>query len=184
MSITGFPGQPPAKVGVPITDISAGLLAANWVLAAYIHALRTGQGQMVDTSLLEAGIPYTVWETCVYFTEGEIAGPLGSAHRLSAPYQALKTKDGYINIGAATQPTWEKFCRTIEREELIEDPRFKLPGDRKKREAELAGILEETLSRETTGAWLDLMDQAGVVGRADLQPLPRYMRTLKSKPGR
>ena len=163
MSITGFPGQPPAKVGVPITDISAGLLAANGVLAAYIHALRTGQGQMVDTSLLEAGIPYTVWETCVYFTEGEIAGPLGSAHRLSAPYQALKTKDGYINIGAATQPTWEKFCRTIEREELIEDPRFKLPGDRKKREAELAGILEETLSRETTGAWLDLMDQAGVV---------------------
>ena len=163
MSITGFPNQPPAKVGVPITDISAGLLGANGILCAYIHALRTGQGQMVDTSLLEAGIPYTVWETCVYFTEGEIAGPLGSAHRLSAPYQALKTKDGYINVGAATQPTWEQFCRTIGREELIEDPRFKLPGDRKKREVELASILEETLTQQTTNDWLEVMDEAGVV---------------------
>jgi len=163
MSITGFPDSPPAKVGVPITDISAGLLAANGVLCAYIHALRTGQGQMVDTSLLEAGIAYTVWETCVYFTDGEIPGPLGSAHRVSAPYQALKTKDGYINIGAPTQPTWEQFCRAIGREELIEDTRFKVPGDRKQREVELAEVLEETLSQQTTSAWLGLLEEAGVV---------------------
>ena len=163
MSITGFPGQPPAKVGVPITDISAGMLAANGILCAYIHALRTGEGQMVDTSLMEAGIPYTIWETCVYFSGGEMPGPLGSAHRLSAPYQALRTKDGYINIGAATQPIWEQFCRTIGQEKLIKDARFMVSGDRKKNELELAEVLEETLRQQTTGHWLEVLEEAGVV---------------------
>ncbi|MCH8987197.1 MAG: CoA transferase [Chloroflexi bacterium] len=163
MSITGHPGMPPAKVGVPITDISAGLLAANGILCAYIHALKTGQGQQVDTSLMEAGIAYTVWESSVYFAGGEIPGPLGSAHRVSAPYQALRTKDGYLNIGAATQPTWEQLCRAIGLKSLIDDPRFKLPGDRKAREGELADLLEETFTKETTGHWLELLDKAGVV---------------------
>ena len=163
MSITGHPGMPPAKVGVPITDLTAGLFAANGVQAAYIHALKTGQGQQVDTSLMEAGIAYTVWESSVYFAEGEIPGPLGSAHRVSAPYQALRTKDGYLNIGAATQPTWEQLCRAIGQEELIEDPRFRIPGDRKARETELAALLEETFCQETTNQWLERLDQAGVV---------------------
>ena len=163
MSITGHPDGPPAKVGVPITDISAGLLAANGVLCAYIHAQRTGQGQMVDTSLVEAGISYTIWESSGYFADGEIPGPLGSAHRVSAPYQALRTSDGYINIGAATQPTWEQFCRAIQQEALIEDPRFKIPGERKKREAELAALLEVTLTQRTTNEWLELLESAGVI---------------------
>ena len=163
MSITGFPDSPPAKVGVPITDISAGTLAAYGILCAYIHALKTGQGQTVDASLLEAGIAYTIWESALYFAEGEIPGPLGSAHRVSAPYQALRTRDGYINIGAATQATWEQFCRAIGQESLIEDPRFKVPGDRKAREGELAELLELTLSRQTTAYWLELLAQAGVV---------------------
>jgi formyl-CoA transferase len=88
---------------------------------------------------------------------------LGSAHRVSAPYQALRTKDGYLNIGAATQPTWEQLCGAIGLEGLIEDPRFKIPGDRKAREAELAALLEETFSQETTSHWLELLDAAGVV---------------------
>ena len=115
MSITGFPGGPPAKVGVPITDIGAGSFTAFGILAAYIHAQRTGQGQQVDASLLEAGIAFTVWESAEYFAIGEIPGPLGSAHRVNAPYQALRTSDGYINIGAASQPTWEQYCRAIGR---------------------------------------------------------------------
>ncbi len=163
MSITGHPGMPPAKVGVPITDISAGLLAANGILAAYIHALKTGQGQQVDTSLMEAGVAYTVWESSVYFADGEVPGPLGSAHRVSAPYQALRTKDGYLNIGAATQPTWEQLCRAIGAEALIEDERFKLPGDRKAREEELASLLEETFTTDTTSHWLKMLEEAGVV---------------------
>ena len=163
MSITGHPGMPPAKVGVPITDISAGLLAANGILCAYIHSLKTGHGQHVDTSLMEAGVAYTVWEPSVYFADGEVPGPLGSAHRVSAPYQALRTADGYLNIGAATQPTWEQLCRAIGLEALIDDPRFKLPGDRKSREEELANLLEETFTKETTGHWLEMLQKAGVV---------------------
>ena len=166
MSITGHPGMPPAKVGVPITDISAGLLSANGVLCAYIHALKTGQGQQVDTSLMEAGIAYTVWESSVYFADGDVPGPLGSAHRVSAPYQALRTSDGYLNIGAATQPTWEQLCRAIGAEELIDDPRFKLPGDRKSRQDELAALLEEIFVADTTANWLAMLEEAGVVAGA------------------
>ena len=163
MSVTGFPDSPPAKVGVPITDISAGTQAAFGIMCAYVHALKTGQGQSVDASLLEAGIFYTIWESALYFAEGEIPGPLGSAHRVSAPYQALRTSDGYINIGAATQATWEQFCRATGLESLITDERFRLPGDRKAREKELAELLESTLSQRSTGYWLDLLEQAGVV---------------------
>ena len=163
MSITGHPDSPPAKVGVPVTDLTAGLFAANGIMAAYINALKTGQGQMVDTSLMEAGVAYTVWESSVYFAEGEIPGPLGSAHRVSAPYQALRTRDGYLNLGAATQPTWEQLCRAIGREDLMEDERFRAPWDRKAREEELAALLEETFSTEDTEHWLKLLDDAGVV---------------------
>ncbi len=163
MSVTGHPNSPPAKVGVPITDLTAGLFAANGIMAAYIHALKTGQGQMVDTSLMEAGVAYTVWESSVYFSEGEIPGPLGSAHRVSAPYQALRTKDGYLNLGAATQPTWEQLCRAIGRQDLMEDDRFRAPWDRKAREGELAALLEETFSTQDTSHWLELLDAAGVV---------------------
>ena len=163
MSITGVPDGVPVKVGVPITDISAGILAANGVLCAYIHAQKTGQGQLVDTSLLEAGIAYTIWESSGYFADGEIPGPLGSAHRVLAPYQALRTSDGYINIGAANQRTWEQLCRAIGQEELIEDQRFKEPGDRKAREGELADLLEETFRGESTAYWLEAFEKVGMV---------------------
>ena len=163
MSITGVPDGVPVKVGVPITDISAGILAANGVLCAYIHAQKTGQGQLVDTSLLEAGIAYTIWESSGYFADGEIPGPLGSAHRVLAPYQALRTSDGYINIGAANQRTWEQLCRAIGQEELIEDQRFKEPGDRKAREEELADLLEETFRGESTAYWLEAFEKVGMV---------------------
>ncbi len=162
MSVTGTPGGPPVKVGVPITDLTAGMYGAYGTLSAYIHRLRTGEGQQVDMSLLEAGIAYTFWESSVYFSTGQVPGPLGSAHRLSAPYQALRTKDGYINIGAATQPTWEAMCRGIGREELLSDPRFANSGERKKREVELAALLEETFCRESTQHWVKALGEAGV----------------------
>ncbi len=163
MSITGFPGGPPAKVGVPITDIGAGSFTAFGILAAYIHAQRTGQGQQVDASLLEAGIAFTVWESAEYFAIGEIPGPLGSAHRVNAPYQALRTSDGYINIGAASQPTWEQYCRAIGQDALIEDPRYKESSDRKAREEELAALLEEIMMKHSTDYWMELLESAGVV---------------------
>ena len=114
MSVTGTPGGSPVKVGVPITDLTAGMYAAYGVLTAYIHRLKTGEGQLVDTSLMEAGVAYTFWESSVYFATGETPGPLGSAHRLSAPYQALRTADGHLNLGGANQSTWEAMCKAIE----------------------------------------------------------------------
>ncbi len=185
MSITGFPDSPPAKVGVPITDIGAGSFTAFGILAAYIHAQRTGQGQQVDGSLMEAGIAYTIWESSEYFATGEIPGPLGSAHRVNAPYQALRTSDGYINIGAASQPTWEQFCRAIGQEALIEDPRYLEPNDRKAREGELAELLEGILAEHTTDYWMEQLESAGVVAGpiydmaqvyADEQVLARSMK--------
>ena len=162
MSVTGTPDGSPVKVGVPITDLTAGMYSAYGILNAYIYRLRTGEGQMVDTSLIEAGIAYTFWESSVYFATGDVPGPLGSAHRMSAPYQAIKTKDGYITIGAATQSTWEGMCRAIGREELIVDPRFAIPGDRKRREKELAALLEEAFCEETTQHWMEVLEGARV----------------------
>ena len=162
MSVTGTPDGSPVKVGVPITDLTAGMYSAYGILNAYIYRLRTGEGQMVDTSLMEAGIAYTFWESSVYFATGDVPGPLGSAHRMSAPYQAIKTKDGYITIGAATQSTWEGMCRAIGREELIVDLRFAIPGDRKRREKELAALLEEAFCEETTQHWMEVLEGARV----------------------
>ena len=189
MSVTGFPDGPPAKVGVPITDIGAGSFTAFGILAAYIHAQRTGQGQQVDGSLMEAGIAYTIWESSEYFATGEIPGPLGSAHRVNAPYQALRTSDGYINIGAASQPTWEQFCRAIGQDALIEDPRYLEPNDRKAREGELAELLEGILGKHSTDYWMQELESAGVVAGpiydmaqvySDEQVLARDMKvTLK-----
>ena len=162
MSVTGIPDGPPVKVGVPITDLTAGMYGAYGILNAYIHRLRTGEGQLVDMSLMEAGIAYTFWESSVYFATGEVPGPLGSAHRLSAPYQALKTKDGYITMGAASQSLWERMCHALGLEGLVSDPRYAARGDRKSNEVELAAVLEETLQQETTEHWLEQLEAAGV----------------------
>ena len=162
MSVTGIPDGPPVKVGVPITDLTAGMYGAYGVLSAYIHRLRTGEGQLVDMSLLEAGMAYTFWESSVYFATGEVPGPLGSAHRLAAPYQALRTKDGYITIGAANQRIWESMCRAIGREELLADPRFPTSGERKRHEKELEPLLEGTFRGETTEHWIQVLSEVGV----------------------
>ena len=162
MSITGFPDSPPAKVGVPIADLNAGMFTANAALSAYIHRLKTGEGQHVDTSLLEAGLSYTIWESAIYFATGRVPGPLGSGHSLNAPYQAFKTSDGYINVGAANQANWERTCRAIGREELLDDPRFSTNADRMGDLPALLELLQETFTARSTDAWLDVLEKAGV----------------------
>ena len=162
MSITGHLGQPPVKVGVPIADLNAGMYAAYGVLCAYIHRLRTGRGQLVDTSLLEGGIAYTVWESAMYFATGVTPPPMGSAHRLAAPYQAFRTADGYLNLGAANQANWEKLCHVLERPDLLEDPRFGDNPSRTIRAGELAVELERVFASRPTAEWLAKLDAAGV----------------------
>ena len=162
MSVTGHTGGPPAKVGVPVCDLNAGMFGAIGILTAYINRLRTGQGQHVDTSLLEGGIAYTFWESAMYFATGDIPEPMGSAHRLTAPYQAFETSDGYVNIGAANQANWERLCAAIGRDELVTDPRFVEPRDRMNNVDELVSTLEGTFAQHTSDHWLEMLEAAGV----------------------
>jgi len=162
MSITGEPGQAPIKAGSPITDINAGILAALGVVSAYVHRLKTGQGQMVDTSLMEAGVQQTYWQAAIYFATGISPEPTGSAHILAAPYQAFPTRDGWINIGGANPANWLRLTRLVGMPELAEDPRFKTNAARMKNIGELVPILVDRLKMRTTREWLKDLDVAGI----------------------
>ena len=162
MSFTGVPDSPPIKVGVPIADMNAGMFATYGILTAYINKLRKGEGQYLEVSLLEAAIAYTVWESGSYFATGGVPGPLGSSHRLSAPYQALRTKDGHINIGAPNQSNYERLCHAIERADLIEHDEFKDNASRLVNRESLEAELEKTLASKTSAQWLVVMEEAGV----------------------
>ncbi len=163
MSITGEgPGREPVKVGAPLTDITAGILGAMGVCAAYIHKLKTGEGQRVDTSLFEAGITHTYWQSAIAFATGVSPGPMGSAHPLSAPYQAFPTKDGWINLGASNQRTWLKLVEVLDDPELAADPRFKENAGRMGNLPALVEALTKHFKKRTTAEWLALLERAGV----------------------
>ena len=162
MSITGEPGGPPVKVGSPVTDLNAGILAALGIVSAYVHRLKTGEGQLVDTSLFEAGIHQTAWQAAIFFATGVSPGPGGSAHVLAAPYQAFATKDGWINIGGANQANWERIAKVVGVVELIADPRFADNSARMANREALASLLAERLRQRSTAQWLLELDQAGI----------------------
>src|SRR4030095_4241947 len=147
MSVTGEPGGAPVKCGVPIADLSVGLIAANGVLAALIAREKTGRGQYIDTSLFESALAMCVWETTEYWASGDTPRALGSAHRLSAPYQALRTRDGDITLAALTSQQWLALCATLDRRELATDPRFETNAARMANRAALVAELERALSR-------------------------------------
>lgn len=161
MSVTGEPGRPPVKCGVPIGDLSAGLFCAFGILTAYVARERTGRGQYIDTSLFEGALALSIWETAELWATGRIPQPFGSAHRLTAPYQALRTRDGYINVGANNQRLWKRLCTAIGREELIEDERFSTNERRMANREELAAELEATLKERTTDEWMEVLLEAG-----------------------
>jgi crotonobetainyl-CoA:carnitine CoA-transferase CaiB-like acyl-CoA transferase len=163
MSITGEgPGRPPVKVGAPVTDITAGIIAAMGVLAAYTNRLKTGRGQIVDTSLFEAGIVHTYWQSAICLATGISPGAMGSAHPLNAPYQAYPTADGWLNIGAANQNNWEKLCDAIGAAELKADPRFAQNAGRMANMAVLNAILDTKFRMRSTADWLAILERAGV----------------------
>ncbi len=162
MAYTGEPGREPVKVGSPVTDINAGILAALGIVSAYVHRLKTGEGQFVDTSLFEAGLQQSYWHAAVYFATGASPGPLGSAHLLSAPYQAFRTRDGWINIGGANQANWERIARVLGAPEWIEDARFRTNTDRMLNLSALVAALAERVAARTSAEWLDALEAAGV----------------------
>ncbi len=162
MSVTGSSDSEPTKVGVPICDLNAGMFCALGILAAYIHKQRTGHGQLVDTSLFEAGIAYTPWESMIYWADGTVPKPFGSAHRISAPYQAYQASDGWLVIGAATQPNWEKLCRAVDLPDLITAPAFATNEGRITNLDALNNHLGPIFAGRTVTAWLNCLAKAGV----------------------
>jgi formyl-CoA transferase len=162
MSVTGTAGDAPVKVGVPLTDLGAGLFALIGVLAALHHRTKTGQGQHVDTSLVDAGLALSVWEVTDYFSSGQVPGPLGSAHRMTAPYQAFRCKDGYVTIGAANDRNFTKLARVVGHPEWITDARFSADHARVKHRDELASMINAVTSQEPRAFWIEQLDQAGV----------------------
>ncbi|AEA81769.1 CAIB/BAIF family protein [Candidatus Pelagibacter sp. IMCC9063] len=163
MSITGeSKGKPPMKVGAPVTDITAGILAATGVLAALVSRATTGVGQRVDTSLYEAGIVHTYWQSAIASATGVAPGPLGSAHPLTAPYQAFQTKDKWITVGASNQNTWLKLIDALEVKELQENEKFNSNANRMQNVTELTELLKKELEKKTSAEWLKLFDEKGL----------------------
>jgi crotonobetainyl-CoA:carnitine CoA-transferase CaiB-like acyl-CoA transferase len=162
MSVTGEPGGEPVKCGIPIGDLSAGLFCAVAILSAIIARERTGRGQRIDTSLFEGALALSVWETAELWGTGRVPQALGSAHRLTAPYQALRTADGHLTVGGNTQRLWQRLCEAIERPELASDARFATNDDRMARRGELVAELESALAARSTGEWVSILVDAGV----------------------
>ena len=162
MSVTGHAGGDPVKCGIPISDLGAGLFCALALLAAYIHRERTGEGQYVETSLFEAAVALSVWETAELWTTGEVPQAFGSAHRLSAPYQALRTRDGYLTVAAITEAQWKRLCEAIDRPALAADPRFKTNAERMVNSPALVEELEAALATGTTDEWVATLLAADV----------------------
>ena len=192
ISVTGDEDGPPAKAGLPVSDLAAGLFGAYGILCALEHRERTGQGQLVDTSLLEAALALTVWEATEYWVTGRAPKPLGSAHRLAAPYQALRASDGWFTVGANNDKLFEAFCRAIERPDLAADARFTGIRDRMRHRDTLIAEIERTTAKEARAHWLAQLDHVGVPAGpintypealADPQALARDMVVDLDHPG-
>lgn len=163
MSITGErPGCPPMKAGAPVTDITAGILACVGILAALHARQSSGKGQMVDTSLFEAGIVHTYWHSAICFATGRAPGPMGSAHPLNAPYQAFPASDGWITVGAANQENWLRLLQALGAPELNSDPRFANNAERMRNLSVLTEALTPLFQRRSVAEWLRRLEESGV----------------------
>jgi len=162
MSITGEPGRPPVKNGNAVSDMNAGILGALGILAAYVHKLKTGQGQIVDTSLSDASLQQLYWHAAIWFATLRSPEPTGSAHVLTAPYQAFQACDGWINIGGANQTNWERIAEVLGHPEWREDPRFATNSARMKHRAELVDLMNPVLFKHSRAEWQAAFDNAGV----------------------
>jgi crotonobetainyl-CoA:carnitine CoA-transferase CaiB-like acyl-CoA transferase len=168
------------KCGPPVTDITAGILAAMGVLAAYTNCLKTGRGQVVDTSLFEAGITHTYWQSAIAMATGTAPGPMGSAHPLNAPYEAFETSDGWITVGAANQTNWLRMLKATGLDALAEDPRFAHNRDRMANRLELAATLAPTFRERSSADWLARLETEGVPAGPvlDVKAMHRDPQTL------
>ena len=158
MSVTGEAGGPPVKVGVPITDLGAGLFAVTGILAALLARARTGRGQLVDTSLVDAGVALSVWEATQYFSGRGVPEPLGSAHRMNAPYQAIRCADGYITVGGANDRIFRRLCDALGHPEWADDPDHRDDEHRVRNRVALVARIEAVMASRPRAHWLALFE--------------------------
>lgn len=175
MMMTGYPGGRPAKVGIAMNDIACGVTTLYGILGAYIAKLRHGQGQYLETSLLEAGLAWSIWEFGAFFGGGELPTATGTRHRRSAPYQAYRSQDGYVTVGASGDKLWRAFVlQVVEQPHWLEDPRFERNPLRVKNADALQEMIESIFITRGTAHWVEKLDAAGVPGG----PVYTYDQTL------
>ena len=162
MSVTGEPGGRPTKAGLPVTDLGAGLFALSAILAALHYRTRTGRGQHIDTSLLEAGVALSVWEATEYFASGQVPQPVGSAHRMSAPYQAMQCADGYITLAAANDRLFVRLCGLLGHPEWVSHPDYCDDTHRVRNREALARLIEDVTRQQPRAHWLQLFESNDV----------------------
>ncbi len=160
MSITGEPGQPPVKIGVPIGDLAAGMAAALGVAAALYRRESTGRGERIDVSMFDVQVSLLHYHAQYYLASGDIPHPVGSAHPNVVPYQAFKTRDGYLVVALwGVDYLWPVFCDCIGRPDLVQDHHFETNTNRVKHRELLIPILEEIFQRQPTPDWMAIFEQ-------------------------
>ena len=180
MSVTGYSDGPPVKAGVPVADIGCALFATYAALAAYIGAKATGRGQYIDASLFDSALAFSVWDTSEYWGTGREPEPLGTANRMSAPYQAVKAADGYFVMGATNQKLWLALCELLDRPDLSADARFATVALRLGNRKELIEALECTFATDTCENWIERLLAAGLPAG----PILTYPQAFDSEHGR
>ena len=162
MSITGEPGGAPGTVGVPLTDLGAGLYALSAILAALYYRSRTGLGQYIDTSLVEAGVALSVWESAEYFAGGGIPQPMGSAHRMTAPYQAVRCADGFMTLAAANDRLFRRLSALLGHEEWTTNPDYADDTNRVRNRSALVALIEAETMTRPRAHWVALFEANGL----------------------
>lgn len=177
LSSNGFPGMEPAKNSIAVADLGAGLFSAYGILSALMGRERSGEGQYIDASLLEAALGLSIWETTELWGTGKSPTPIGSANRMSAPYQAVKASDNWFVIGAANQKLWLTFIGVLGRQELQNDPRYSTNAARVQNRIALIEDLAPTFLERTSQEWVDALLGAGVPAA----PILDYEQAVESE---
>jgi CoA:oxalate CoA-transferase len=162
MSITGQLGGPPTRVGTSIGDITAGLFVTIGILVALTHREKTGIGQKIDVAMLDSQVAILENAIARYTAVGEIPEPIGNRHPAITPFEPFDTEDGQLMIAVGNDALWTKFCKTIEREELRDEPRFITNPLRTANHNELRSLLATTIREKTTDKWRQIFDQSGI----------------------
>ena len=162
MSVTGNPGEGPMRVGAAVADVAAGFLAAMGVLTALLEREVSGEGQWVQSNLLQAGLALLDFQAARYTMSGEVAQQMGNDHPTFMPTSAYQTLDGYINIAVSGLGMWEKFCESVQRPDLLLEEQFKTGPGRSKGRLRLNAEINKTTKTKSTNEWMQILNQDGV----------------------